>query len=162
MHRLLKTATARVVAALLALALSGAARALPARPLGPHRCECRAHGAAHVCACAICNLAAAAARRAATRDAEHAEAALPPCHRAAAAEARAAAEATERRRGDGPALRASCGIPEGGLAGPQAAEPYTLPRPPALGRVDRDACWSPTSGAGAERVRAPEPPRPRA
>ncbi|ABC80261.1 hypothetical protein [Anaeromyxobacter dehalogenans] len=146
---------ARVAAALLALALSGGVRLLPARPVsGPHRCSCRAHGEDHLCACAICNAQARRARKAARPED------LPPCHRDAAR--RAAAQEEERaRRAALPGLLPTCGDPEGGLAAPGALDPFSVPARPALALAEwRTPCPTPAAVA-PERAPRPAVPPPR-
>ncbi|ACL63870.1 conserved hypothetical protein [Anaeromyxobacter dehalogenans 2CP-1] len=149
---------ARVAAALLALALSGGVRLLPAGPVsGPHRCSCRSHGEDHLCACAVCNAQARRARKAARPED------LPPCHRDAARRA-AAQEEARARRAALPGLLPTCGDPEGGLAAPGALDPFAVPARPALALAE----WRTTPAAPAATApeRAPRPavppPRPSA
>jgi hypothetical protein len=157
-QRLAHTVAARLAAALLAIAFSGAVQAVPADPHRPHRCECRAHGERHVCACPICNAAARVARAARARGEA---AALPPCHRAAAERAEATARAAEERRGEGACLVPSCGMGERDEAASRAAEPFPVPASPRLVRVEWSlAVAGPTALALAAGA-GPELPPPR-
>jgi hypothetical protein len=92
---------ARVAAAFVALALSGAPRVLALHaPAEGHRCSCKAQLHGHrECDCAICRKAALSARASDER--------LPSCHRAAARKA----SSPDGTRGsqDVPCLERTCG-----------------------------------------------------
>jgi hypothetical protein len=147
---------ARLAAAFLAVALSGALQAPAlAAPPRPHKCECRAgsHGADHECECARCRDEARAAR---ARDLDK----LPPCHRAAAQKA---AAAQEPRTPAGPCLRGSCGAPEV----PQSlvlptAERVVMPATPAPAAPPVARLAATVARAPAHDVPAPPTPPPRA
>jgi len=112
-------AIARVSAAILALALTGAPRlaALHAPPEA-HHCACPAsRDGHHECTCALCRRASLAAR--ASNDA------LPPCHRAAARDALSDAEKGSREM---PCIEGTCGDPVGQVVTVHGGEPYCLPR----------------------------------
>jgi hypothetical protein len=108
----------RIAAALVAVALSGAAQLhLPEAQHGgaASGCRCGSHHTEHLCSCPVCHSAR-------IRDLDQ----LPPCHRAAAREKLARVE----RQGDlpGPCMKGSCGQPES----PQATttrfvERFTVP-----------------------------------
>jgi hypothetical protein len=149
----------RAAAIALVVALSGVARAVPPRPIGPHRCQCQAHGADHVCACRICNEALRRARLAAARKAD---AAVPPCHRAAAAKAREADAERERRRIGRPSLLPTCGLPEPGDPVTPGGDAFTVPRAPTVARVEWTALVLVLECSEPDRSAAPELPPPRA
>lgn len=165
-----RSVLARLAVALLALTLSGAAQAVPARPLGAHRCSCRSHGERHVCACPVCNGAArkarAAARRAAAEAREpgaataHADA-LPPCHRGRLSAPAPAPDDHDHPAPPGGALQPTCGDPPGAFTFPAARDPW--PPPPAPGAALRGlASTPPARAARATALPAlPELPPPR-
>lgn len=112
----------RAMAALVALALSGAPRlAVAVRTGTVHVCQCRAHGDGHRCACPIC---AEQLRRA--RRGEIAK--LPPCHQKKALEELAQEEERERNEGTLPTLKPTCGFddPPGSAPAPDSFAPPSL------------------------------------
>lgn len=146
---------ARLAAALLALALSGGARLLPARPpSGPHRCTCRSHGDGHLCACAVCNAQARRARASRLED-------LPPCHRDAARRSAAREEEARQRRAALPGILPACGEPEGGLAAPGALDAFAVPARPALALAEWSTSVPSPAAAAPDRAARPAVPPPR-
>lgn len=151
---------ARILAALLALGLSGAP-ALAVERLGaretPHRCRCPA--GEHHCTCPICRGAARKERRAGVAD-------LPACHRARALEAIARDEAREDREDRGsspeaPCLRSACGGPDEGAPAPAGHETFVAPtRDGLLVRGFATPLATP-AGTLLSRPREPETPPPR-
>jgi hypothetical protein len=151
----LSAALGRATAALLALALSGVVRVAPELVVGelPHRCQCAAHGARHVCACQICRAKARAARRDAAEK-------LPPCHRAMAL---ADVEREEEdERASGPCLRPSCGADPAAAPLASATDPFVPARPPAIAQAERGRALPAVADATANHVDAPPTPPPRA
>lgn len=147
-------AVARIAAALVAVALSGAPRVVALHaPPERHRCLCRAHaGGDHACDCALCRKAAIASRAS--------DGTAPPCHRAAAQKELAA---ETRRPGGAPCLEGTCGSgarPTLTVAGVEAfCLPATGPLVVAAPERPVPRCAAPL----AERALEPEtpPPRPR-
>jgi hypothetical protein len=127
----------RVLAAVMAVALSGAPRlAVALRPDAEHVCQCRAHGERHRCACPVCARLAREARRGAVEK-------LPPCHRAMALAELAEEEARDALATALPCLEPTCGGEEA-QAGAPTGDSYLAPRPPSL-----------APPRGAERLVAP-------
>lgn len=158
MSRLPHSAAARLAAIVLAASFSGAVRALPADPARPHRCECRAHGEQHVCACAICSAAARKARAARARGEDPA---LPACHRAAGARAAEAEREAEARRSAGACLLPSCGRPDAPAAAAASPDPFPLPAVARLARVERAFALAARARAAPAGAAVPELPPPR-
>lgn len=148
-----RSVPARLAAAFLAIALSGAARVVPATGR-PHRCACATHGADHECACLVC---AAAARRARAGKLDE----LPPCHRGAARKALADEEEARTRRRALPGVLPACGVPEGGLASPRSAEPFAFPVRPPLALAEWSVRLDPLERALPSVTRRPAVPPPR-
>lgn len=147
-------ALARIAAALVAVALSGAPRVVAlSAPPERHRCTCPVHaGGEHACDCALCHKAALASRAS--------DPGLPPCHRAAA---QRELTADARNPASAPCIEGTCGSgarPTQTLAG---VEVFCLsPSGPAVVVVPERPV--PTCAAPApERATEPEtpPPRPR-
>lgn len=150
---LARTAAVRVLAALLAFALSGLPRfVLAFAPPAPHRCLCRTHGAQHRCVCRICAASARKARR-------EALASLPPCHRALAERE---LDQEEAREGKVPECGPPCGEDDERVRPGAVRDPYLravaallTPPPPASPRSE-------PAGRALWRATPPEPPPPRA
>jgi hypothetical protein len=147
-------AVARIAAAIVSVALSGAPRVVAAHaPPAAHRCACRAgaNGAAHQCDCAICRTAALAAQASDGR--------LPPCHRAAARRA-----LSRERSAPSPGstcLEGTCGGPGETPRLPAGLEPFFPPRAPAVAGAARvESIPSPPAFAAA-RALEPDVPPPR-
>lgn len=144
-------AAVRVVAAVVAVMLSGAPRvaALHA-PVEGHRCTCRAGaGGEHRCSCVLCWRLAQAARSS--------DAKLRPCCRADARRQLAA----ERRGGGAPCVEGVCGDgarPPVNVAG---AEPFMLLRRTTPGLTLAQALLAPPAEPAPERALEPETPPPR-
>lgn len=120
-----KGVAARALAAVVAVALSGAPRLAAAlRPSGEHVCQCRAHGERHRCACPVCARLAREARRGAVEK-------LPPCHRELARAELADEDAREALAAALPCFMPTCGGEEA-RAGAPAGDTYLAPRPPSL------------------------------
>jgi hypothetical protein len=153
-HPAHKGTAARLAAALVAVALSGAPSVLALHaPVEGHRCVCRAHAGERECDCAIC--------RKSWLSAQASDENLPPCHRAAAKGALARAKGAGSRDG-APCLEGTCGNlghPTMTVAG---IEPFCLPggAAPALA-VTRET-RPPLAARLHGRARAPETPPPRA
>lgn len=149
---------ARVLAALVALGLSGVPALTSEHATGGHAAghRCRCPRGQHDCACPACRSAARAARRAGV-------AALPPCHRARALEAlaREDAEPAQGRSGAAPCLRSACDGPGERLPTPTAQELFVLPSRALRTSRGWMARLRATAGTGRERARAPETPPPR-
>lgn len=145
---------ARVVAAVLAAALSGAPQLAFALRIGtpPHACQCRAHGDGHRCACPLCAQQARRARRGALEE-------LPPCHRDLALRALAEEEERERVEAGLPALKPSCGFDDP-PAGPAGAERFLAPARAELVPALRPERLPPASAAGREIPAVPDLPPP--
>lgn len=111
--------SARLIAALTAVTLAGAAVGLPAaRGQGEgHRCTCHErYGEEHECECVLCRAAALIARAS--------DEGLPPCHRAAAQRELLASEAAGRR--DAPTIACVCGEPPEPESTPAGLGQYCL------------------------------------
>ena len=149
------SALCRLAAAALALALSGAPRAVAAlAPERPHRCQCR-HGAGERCTCPVCGKRARQALRHATHDA-------PPCQRAAVERALAAEDEREQRDREVPCLQGDCGGDRATTPPRASVETFTLPDPPVIGRAVRSGLVSALASRDGAGAPAPEPPPPRA
>ena len=144
----------RIAAALLILALSGAAGLAPRARAAEHRCQCQGMmvNGRHVCSCPICRLAAL---RAAARDR-----AGPASRRQAAMKALDDATATPESGGS-PCYSSQCDH-SGNFPGTRpGTEPFALPKLPEL-RIETVAigCGDVVS-ARVERDSSPELPPPR-
>jgi hypothetical protein len=144
----------RAAAALLILALSGAAGLVPRAGAAEHRCQCRGMmvGGHHVCSCPICRLAAL---RAAARDRT-----APPSRRVAAMKA-LDEQLARPENGGVPCCSSRCDD-SSGLAGVSpSVEPFTLQRLPSLARSPMALEHAHASGAPVTRDTFPESPPPR-
>ena len=151
--RLSRKIGARAVAALVALAISGAPRVAAAGRTGrEHVCQCRAHGEGHRCACPICAEQARRARRGGI-------AKLPPCHQKLALAELEREEQGARSDGETPCLKPTCGLddPE---AGAPSAETYVAPRPTTLRLPDSAEPLVPASDDARETPAVPDLPPP--
>ncbi|HEY6002771.1 MAG TPA: hypothetical protein VIV57_07835 [Anaeromyxobacter sp.] len=143
---------ARVSAALLAVALSGAPRVLALHaPLEGHHCECKSGGQHHL-ECAACRRAALAAR---STDAK-----LPECHRAAARKALAKGEPAGGAP-NAPCLERACGGSGQPALTAGGTEPYLLPAAKAPAFAPRTERTPAPSDGALERPLAPETPPPK-
>jgi hypothetical protein len=146
-------AVARVGAALLAVALSGAPRvaALHA-PVESHRCTCAAHGGERACECALCKKAALRAQAS--------DESAPPCHRLAAK--KALADAGRSGGGDAPCLEGTCGSGIGHAVMTAASlEPFCLPTASSLVPARASEIRRTSGGDAPARALVPETPPPR-
>jgi hypothetical protein len=141
---------------MVALTLTGAP-ALAARPeAGEHHCQCRAHARDHECECARCHEATRKQR-------EAAEAAVPPCHRAAAKEAKEKDEPPPRPLAGLPCITGTCGGPDAGVVVLTPLDVFTLPLAlaPAGAPAPSGSVHGPP-GAQRDAPSLPETPPPRA
>jgi hypothetical protein len=147
-------AVARIAAALVAVTLSGAPRALAIHaPVEGHRCTCKAHaGGHHECECAICRKAALRARAS--------DESAPPCHRDAARRALSRSESSGSR--DVPCVEGTCGAGERPVTAAAGVEPFCIPaqRPAAIAGAPeaREIAAEPVH----DRPLEPETPPPKA
>ena len=143
----------RAAAALLILALSGAAGLTPRAAAVEHRCQCRGMvGGHHVCSCPICRLAAL---RAAARDRT-----APPSRRVAAMKA-LDEQLARPENGGVPCCSSRCDDSSGPAGVSPSVEPFTLPRLPSLARSPMVLEHAHASGAPVTRDTFPENPPPR-
>jgi hypothetical protein len=142
---------ARAIAALVALALSGASRvyALHA-PTEAHRCECKAHAAEHECSCAACRKPAAVPER--TR---------PSCH-PAPIQAKRDRDHHGRPSTPGPCVEGTCGGGTFSAVLPGGGEPFVRPAGPELIVAERVEGFREPPVFRADHARDPEKPPPRA
>ncbi len=141
----------RVIAALVALALSGAPRVYAMHaPAQTHRCECKAHGAGHECSCAACRKPAAVPAR--TR---------PSCH-PAPAQATRDRDRHGRRSTPGPCVEGTCGGGAFSAVLPGGGEPFVRPPAPELLVAEHVEGVREAAARLADHVRDPKTPPPRA
>ncbi len=144
---------ARAVAALAALAISGAPRLAAAVRTGTaHVCQCRANGP-HRCACPICAEQARRARRGAIEK-------LPPCHQKLALDELAREEEREQRDRSGPCLEPTCGFDDPRAGAERAPEPFVAPRPAFPAPPQRAEPLAPASDDARETPAVPDVPPP--
>jgi hypothetical protein len=146
------SAVARVSAALLAVALTGAPRVAALHAPGEgHHCECKSGGEHHL-ECAACRRAALAAR---ANDAK-----LPECHRAAARRALGQREPAGGAP-SAPCLERACGGSGQPALTAGGTEPYLLPAAKAPAFAPRTERTPAPSDGARERPFAPETPPPK-
>jgi len=150
--RLHRRASSRVAAALVAVALSGAAGAAEQVSATPAGHDCRCPKRDHDCACPVCRALRASRAR---------EAAGPPCH-AAPAPARddRDAERDDRRGDDRCRIASACHVPEAAAA-LDGREAFTLGEAVALATAPPLQGRPGTAIAPPDRTRAPDVPPPR-
>lgn len=145
----------RLAAAVIALSLSGAPRAVSAlAPEAEHRCQCAAHGEKHRCACKICNERARRARRGELDQ-------VPPCHRAMVAQQLAHEEERERQDAADPCLMPDCGGRDPAAPPRPSLDAFTVPCPAELAWPGRWEPLTPARAWGPDTPATPELPPPR-
>jgi len=145
MHRRYATPGGKVVAAFVAVALSGVVRPTPAdaspAPSAQHQCRCGSHGPGHSCCCR--GRAKAGEARATRRS--------PPSGEASGGPARA------------PCLTGSCGTPEAPRFTAQGPpDSFLLPRQPLLALAEWSSAVPSLESPLLDMARCPEPRPPRA
>jgi hypothetical protein len=145
---------ARALAALVAVALSGAPRlAASLRPEAEHVCQCRSHGERHRCACPICARLLREARRGAIEK-------LPPCHRGIAAAELAEEDALDALAATRPCLKPTCGGEDTELLAPPG-DVYVAAAPPRLPPPAGAEPLAPAPVRAAEAAAVPDVPPPK-
>jgi len=145
---------ARAVAAVVALALSGApGLAARLRPDAAHVCQCRAHGEKHRCACPICARLLREARRGAVEK-------LPPCHRGVVLAELAEEEALDALAAARPCLKPTCGGEDTEPAAP-GGDGYVAPAPPSVAPPSGAESLVARAGREVELPAAPDVPPPK-